>query len=187
MSAGQQCDLAQAGAVDVTAAEVTGAAAGKTGEQCVLFARLGAELAGASPALVATYAEMAHAYGMALQLVEDCANLFQGPRSRDLASGIRTYPIARHLERLAGQERRRFLALLDQARTDLSAQEQVRRELKDAGILWASALITEIHCQRARRALEAAAPLEPAGSGLRAMIDAKSWFTNQYKEERHES
>ena len=179
MSAGQQADIVQAGTGTVTGSAVTAAAAGKTGTQCALFARLGAELAGAPPTLADTYAEMAHTYGMALQVVEDYVTLFHGERSRDLASGIRTYPIARHLERLTGQERQHFLDLLDHARTDVVAQEQVRRELIDAGIPRLCAVITEVHCQRARRALAAAGPMEPAGSALRALIDAKSWFSSQ--------
>lgn len=183
MSAGQQLDLGQAGAGELTAAEVAAAAAGKTGEQCALFARLAAELAGAPARVVASYAQMAHAYGMALQVLEDCHTLFERPRSRDLSSGIRSFPIAWQLQRLVGRERDRFVDLLDQARADEDAQEQVRRELKEGGGLRASAITSELYCARARQALAAVSPREPAGADLRAMIDAKSWFTHEDRAE----
>ena len=177
MSAGQQLDLGRARADDVALADVAAAAAGKTGEQCALFARLAALLAGAPAATTDAFTRMAHAYGMALQLLEDCHTLFDGERSRDLDSGVRSYPIAWHLDRLLDDERRRFVQLLDRARVHPDAQHQVRRELRGAGALRAAAVTAEFHCARARRALADASPREPAAAGLRAMIESKSWFT----------
>ena len=88
----------------------------------------------------------------------------------------RTLPIALYLERHPGEESDRFLALLAEARTDPAAQEAVRQRLLAAGILRQTAFIVEMYCQRARRLLEQASPLEPGRGGLEALIDVVSVF-----------
>lgn len=165
-----------AGSADISAAEVEASVAGKSGEQLATYASLAAQLAGAPSEVVTTYAAMGQAIGTAGQLASDCYDLFQASHSRDLANGTRTLPIALHLERHTGTERERFLMLLAQARHDKEAREAVRHCLRAAGELRRCAFVVEVYCQRALRALQQAQPLEPAGSGLRAMIDGMSFF-----------
>ncbi len=175
MSAGQQRDLALAGSEEAGADEVQ-AILGTKGEEMAIFAALAAHLAGATTEIVETCAALGRAIGTAGQLSSDCYDIFTDPDSRDLAHGTRTLPIALHLERQTGEERARFLALLDQAREDAGMREAVRQRLIASGEMRHCAFITEVYCQRAYRALEQMNPLEPARSGLRAMIDSVSFF-----------
>jgi geranylgeranyl pyrophosphate synthase len=176
MGAGQQQDIAMAGTSNVTAADVEASVAAKSGEEIGLFTRLAAQFAGAPSAVVDPYTRMGRALGTAMQLASDCYDLFQDPHGSDLANGTRTLPIALHLDRQTGAARAAFLNLLEQARQDEAAQEAVRKHLREAGDLRRCAVIIEVYCQRALRALEQAAPQEPAAGGLRAMIGGVSFF-----------
>lgn len=175
MAAGQHADLAMANGADTTPDAVQAAVAGKTGEEMATAAALAAHFAGA-PAAVAAYARLGRALGTAAQLGSDCRDLFGAMHSKDLASGTRTLPIALHLARLTGGERVAFLALLDAARTDAEAGRRVREALLASGALRRCAFTVELHCQRAYRAIEEAAPLEPARAALRGCIAGCSFF-----------
>ncbi len=176
MSAGQQRDLATAGATRVSAAEVESSVARKSGEELALFAALASRLAGASTAAVEAYASMGRSLGTAGQLASDFHDLFQARRSSDLANGTRTLPIALHLENQSRTGRRAFLALLDKARRSESARKAVRKRLLAAGELRRCAIIVELHCRRAQAALARAGAREPAQGELAALIDASSFF-----------
>ena len=176
MGAGQQSDLAGIGGGHVRADEIEAAVAGKSGEELAIFATLAAQLAGAPAGVVEHYAAMGRAVGTGAQLASDCYELFTDPASRDLAHGTPTLPTALRLERLRGGARAAFADLLDRARTAEAAREEVRRQLRAGGELRQCAFIVEIHRQRALRQLALAVPLEPAASGLRALIDRISFF-----------
>lgn len=176
MSAGQQYDLATAQASAPTVDEVEASVCAKSGKELAMFARVGAELAEASPEVVDTYERLGYFLGAAGQLSSDCYDLYQDPESRDLAHGARTLPIAFHLERLAQADRPSFLSLLDQARHDEHARCAVRQRVREAGDLRRCAFLVETYCQRALRALDKADPLQPARGVLLAMIDNVSFF-----------
>lgn len=177
MSAGQQRDLRGAGSAAPTVAEVEAAVIGKSGEECATFAAFAAQYAGADDATIAAYADMGRALGTAGQFASDCFDLFHAPHSRDLANGTRTLPIALYAEHLPASARADFFARLAQAQHDPVAQATVRTELLAWGGVRRCAFVVELYCQRALRALEAAQPLEPAASRLRASIQSLSFFS----------
>jgi len=185
MAAGQQSDLAMTGSAAPQATEVEASVLGKAGEQFATYAALGAQLAGAEPARVALFASVGRGLGIAGQLASDCFELFEAGFSRDLAAGTRTLPIAWYLQRLDGPAREDFLQLLDNARSDRQAQLKVADVLRAQGALRYTVFIAELHRQRALRALTEAAPREPAGSRLRAMLESvMAGAGGQQREER---
>jgi geranylgeranyl pyrophosphate synthase len=181
ISSGQQGDLALAGSSDPNIAEVEDVAVGKTGGEIILCIVPAAILAGAEPKTVDLYEALAEAIGTGGGLASDCYDLFTAPNSQDVANAIRTLPIALHLERLAGQEREDFLALLERARRDSHAQKILRRELMESGALRHFAFIIETYRQRALEILEWLAPPEPSRSVLQAKIDEMSFFATRPK------
>lgn len=184
MSAGQQGDLRARGNDFVSPEGVERSVAGKSGEEVALFAALAAELAGASKQLVEEYADLGRAIGTGGQLASDCHELFQTEKSRDVANGTRTLPIALYLNKVSGGERTRFLVLLNRAATDRSALEAVRKTLHGVEILRLCAFVVEVYCQRALGILEKVNSLDPAGGGLKEMIGKISFFQ---KRSSHES
>jgi geranylgeranyl pyrophosphate synthase len=170
ISAGQQRDLRAVGHPRLAPAAAEAIAAGKSGEVLAVIAALAATLAGARPRAVAGYAALGRALGTALQLRSDCYDLFGAPRSRDLAAGARTLPLALYL-RARPEERRPFLALLTAARTDPMAQNAVRARLIDADVPRLAEAVIARHCARAHAALDHLHPREPAAGALRALID----------------
>jgi geranylgeranyl pyrophosphate synthase len=175
MIAGQQRDVRTAGTTDVRAAAVEESVAAKSGEEVALFASLAARLAGADASRIAHYEAMGRALGTAAQLTSDCDDLFVNPHSKDLAAGTRTLPIALGLERATGAARDELVALLDRARTDADAGIEVRKRLRNAGVLAPCTLYIEIYRQRGLAALEAADAREPARSRLRRLIEVTRW------------
>lgn len=171
MSAGQERDLASAGSAHARVQDVEASVAAKSGEEVAMFATMAAQFAGADRDIVSAYAALGRAIGTAGQLASDCHDLFDAPESRDLANGTRTLPIVLHLDRETS-----FLDLLEKARNDPAARDEVRRHLRASGALRHCAFVVEVYCQRALEALEEARPLEPARSGLRLVIDRLSFF-----------
>jgi geranylgeranyl pyrophosphate synthase len=172
---GQQIDLALAGSSLPRLDEVEDAVAGKSGERGALFVRLATELARAPEEAGEAYAAAAREYGIARQLASDVADLAAGERSRDLASGARTWPIAWLLNRSDGEARQYLLELLDRARGDDDARRGARRILIDKGALTRTAVEANLHRDAALRALDRARPLPPAADVLRAMISLAGW------------
>ncbi len=170
ISAGQQRDLRAVGRAHLSPAAAQLIAAGKSGEVLAAVAALAATLADAHPRVVAGYAALGRALGTALQLRSDCYDLFGAPRSRDLAAGARTLPLALYLRARPG-ERRAFLSLLTAARTDPAAQNAVRARLIEAGALRLTGAVIARYCARAHAVLDRLRPREPAGSNLHALID----------------
>lgn len=176
MAAGQQMDIALCGAGEASTEQVEKSVEGKSGAEIAMFARLAAVFAGCGPELVESCGAFGIALGTAGQLASDCHDLFQAAESHDLANGTRTWPIASHLGRLQGEDRQRFLALLDRARLDSAARDAVRYQLRAAGELRRCAFVVEIYIQRARREFRAVRPVEPETSGLEICLKAISFF-----------
>lgn len=176
MSAGQQRDISSAGAENFGVNDTIFTVASKSGEEVGMFALLAAQLARATVEQSHAYTEFGRAIGTAGQLASDCYELFNDWAARDFAHGARTLPVALYLERLKRDERPNFLALLERARYDEASRTEVRKSLRGAGVLRLCAFIVETYCQRARRSLAEAAPLEPAYEGLRMMIDGITFF-----------
>lgn len=176
MSAGQQYDVATAGAADPDAAAVELSVSRKSGEALALAAELAALLAGAPPEIVGHYAAMGRAYGTAAQIRSDIVDLFVAAHSRDLASGTRTLPVARYLHTLPVADRRPFLALLDKARVSPLARARVRRRLRAAGMARECAVIVELYCQAAYDSLSKCGASGPAAAALHGMIATCSLF-----------
>lgn len=184
MSSGQQRDIAMTGRVDVTREEVESSVVSKSGEEVALFCALAAQAAGADPSRVEAYASMGRYYGTAGQLSSDCHEVFEASESRDLIHGTRTFPVVLFLEKTSGSERERFLDLLNRAQGGESVGHQIREVLHSAGVLRWCAFLVEVYCERARRCLREAAPVEPAGSALLAIIDRNSFFRLTSSERR---
>jgi geranylgeranyl pyrophosphate synthase len=171
MLGGQHRDVRAAGTADVSAKAVEESVAAKTGEEFGLFAWLAAMYAGAAAAELEQYDAMGRALGTALQLVSDCADLFDAAHSKDLAAGTRTLPIALTLERLSGEARAEFVALLDRARTDTAAGIAVRERICAARVVPLCAMVIEVYRQRALAAIETAAAPDAARLRLRSLCD----------------
>src|SRR5215471_6660077 len=171
MLGGQHRDVRAAGTTEVSAKAVEESVVAKTGEEFALFAWLAAMSAGATAAELDQYDAMGRALGTALQLVSDCADLFDAAHSKDLAAGTRTLPIALMLERLSGDARSEFVALLDRARTDTAAGLAVRERIRAARVVPLCAMVIEVYRQRALAAIEAAAAPDAARLRLRSLCD----------------
>ena len=98
VSSGQQLDLALRGTSEPVLQDALDAAIGKTGEMMATVARLAASLASDDVDLVEAYADACRDYGTAWQIDSDLRDLMDPERSRDLANGSRTLPIAAYLE-----------------------------------------------------------------------------------------
>jgi hypothetical protein len=183
MSAGQQRDVAMAGSDIATVEAVEAAVIGKSGEGLAMLAALAAQFGGAEAEDVAAYAGMGRALGTARQLQSDCYDLFVDTHSKDLANGTRTLPIAWRLQNLAGDERDQFVTLLDRARIDPAARDDVRACLMATGAVWGCSVLIELHCERARQALARARPMEQAALKLHRRIDEASFAPARDKSE----
>ena len=172
MSAGQQLDLELTGKRTATVAEVEAAVAGKTGERLATYCRLAAETAGATPAVRDLYGRVGREIGVARQLISDCHELTVDAECRDLAHGTRTLPIVAHMNRLTGNDRTRFLDLLDRAALpDREAETAVRRELYESGEIARTLFKARVHYGRARSIVERTDAREPGRTRLLRVID----------------
>jgi heptaprenyl diphosphate synthase len=149
--------------------------AATSGQEMAICASLAAQLAGASAEQIERCAALGLALGAAGQLASDCRDVFSTPHSKDLAAGTRTLPIVLGLNRLEGRARADFLALLDRARHDEAACDEVRAQLRDAGVVRGCALTVEVYRQRALRLLDTVGAQEPARGRLRTMIQGLAW------------
>lgn len=176
MGAGQERDLAHMEGVELTVEAVERSVAEKSGEEIGTFARLAAELAGADPGTVVRCGRLGCAAGTATQLASDCYELFQDPECRDLAHGAWTLPLAIHRSRLGEADRAGFERLLLRARAEAEAREEVRRLLREAGVLRRCAFRVEVQVQRGLRLLDELHLREPAAMDLRRMLRGASFF-----------
>jgi geranylgeranyl pyrophosphate synthase len=125
---------------------------------------------------VRTCAALGRDLGTAGQLASDCWELFHDPECRDLVHGARTLPIAFYLERLQDAEREAFLALLERAREEDAARQEVRDRLREAGDLRRCAFAIEVRIRRGIRLVGEAGLREPWAGALREMFEGISFF-----------
>jgi geranylgeranyl pyrophosphate synthase len=174
--AGQQADLAHVGRDDVATGAVEAAVRGKNGAASALFSALGAVVARAPEAVVDAYARYGEELGIVAQYQSDFWELFFDPGARDLVQGNRTLQIAAALELAPPGERGALTELLDRARTDPSARDEVRDRLRDGRCVarWRRA----VHgaAEAALAALDAADPHEPAAGVLRDLVRERTPF-----------
>jgi geranylgeranyl pyrophosphate synthase len=172
MSAGQQTDLALAGRSEVLPDAVLESVLGKSGEQQATYCAVAAQWAGAAAERVSAYAAFGRCLGAAGQLASDCDELLNDPQMRDLRNGARTLPIALHLHRLDGPGRAAFLDLLDKARSDAAARDDVRTVLKQTGAIRRVLLRSQLYRQQARRLATELCPDASRRAPLERMLAA---------------
>jgi hypothetical protein len=143
-----------------------------TGREFALYSRLAALLAGASVEVVDLCGRLGSSLGAGLELAGEFEDMFQKPDSSALRRGVRTLPVALHLQALEGPERVRFLQLLEIAVEQAEARDIVRRRLLVAGIANRCRMLIEAHCRRARMDLMALRPIDPGGRQIRELIAA---------------
>ncbi len=168
MAAGQSADVAFEGRGDVTLADCEAMVYAKSGVEFGCFARLGALLAGASPASCEAYATFGRELGTTAQLISDCADLTEGAEGKDLATGKRTLPVVYALSTLPEPDRTDLLGHLAAAPREPARKHAARETLVAAGGLQFGALTAEVHRQRALTALRAA---QPAGAAAKLLYD----------------
>ncbi len=176
MGGGQLHDLRGAGRDHMRPEDVEESVAHKSGEEGALIAMLAAFMAGVSEETAQKYGDFGRALAAGGQIATDCYDIFQAEHSKDIANGTRSLPIALHLNRLEGRDRKAFLHLLEQAKENASACELIRRDLRAKGILRLCAFIVEMYCQKAREALDGLGLFGRDGASLRSMVDHVSFF-----------
>ncbi len=139
---------------------------------------MGARLAGAGDDVCEHWNTVGVNLGAARQLLSDCTDLFADV-SRDLASGIRTWPIAWLLETVERKESsEQRIAMEDVLRQasqgDKEAHRRLQLELQERGGLRRTALEIEVYCQLALKGLAATGAKEKASSWLRYILTQPS-------------
>ncbi|MEH1847366.1 MAG: polyprenyl synthetase family protein [Nostoc sp.] len=174
MFAGQAQDLALTHATNPSIEAVESSLLAKSGLQGALYTGLAAHMTDASEEVAEAYIDFGRNLGMVMQLRSDAHELFYDPECRDLVNSTRTLQITLCLERLSGSERNDFLTLLDRARTDVAAQQQVRAKLREIRFMYPWMAIVQKYLAQAEAALETAAPQEPAHSILHALLSVET-------------
>ena len=169
MSAGQHEDLVSDGGM--SAADCRALSEKKSGAEIGLFARAGAVLATDDGRLHEAYARMGASIGTAGQIASDLYDIWEPGASQDLLNGKRPLPVVHALTRLRGEPRGRLLALLAAARESPEPHAAVRELLAQAGSLRYAALIVEVYRHQALARLAEAAPRDPAGGELEALLE----------------
>lgn len=178
MSAGQHSDLALRSGEFPDVDTVERSVQRKSGGEMATFAGMAALAAGAAESARAAAEDLGAAIGTAGQLASDISELTSDlAEYRDLAGGARTLPIAMHVHRLDAADRDRFLDLLNDARTNPAARRSVRSEVLTSGTARRSAVVVQIHCQRARRLADALAGDDLlVAESLHRVIDALAFY-----------
>jgi geranylgeranyl diphosphate synthase, type I len=139
---------------------------------------IGGTLAGADPALLATYSAYGLTLGEAFQLRDDVLGVFGDPwqtgkpAGDDLREGKRTVLVAETLRAADAAQRARVQQLLGRPDLDATGVDTLRGIIRETGALDAvERLITELVTQ-ARAALHAGNIAPPAVDVLDALIDA---------------
>ncbi|TNE43836.1 MAG: hypothetical protein EP343_32200 [Deltaproteobacteria bacterium] len=172
IGAGQQLDFQAQTTSDATAALK------KTGGRYALYTRLGARLAGANDETCEHWTTVGVNLGAARQLLSDCTDLF-ADESRDLASGIRTWPIAWLLEKVerkgSTEQRAALEGILQQAsQGGKEAQRRLQEIFQEQGGMRRVALEIEVYCQHALQGLAATEAKDTASSWLRFILTQPS-------------
>lgn len=148
-------------------------AAAKSGAFFALACRCGARLAGALPERVEAFGRYGCHLGILIQILDDLAdfrNFQNADRKRGVEHFRRSLPASYALEVLSPPLRDRLSECLAAGEGDEAGAELADLLDRCGAELY---LIAEIERQKAkaRRALEQAAPAEPAGEALRAFLD----------------
>jgi hypothetical protein len=147
----------------------------KTGARRGLYARMAAELAGASAVTTEAYTVFGTSLGVARQLNSDIKDIFTAQTSRDIASGACTLPFAFYFASAAPAEAVRMHALINGARYDPAALPVVRTWLRESGALRNTLVRKEIFCIRALDSLSVASRRGPANDFMAEAISEVSW------------
>jgi geranylgeranyl pyrophosphate synthase len=108
---------------------------------------------------------------MASQLRSDVWDIWGAETSQDLINGRCTLPVVHALSSLQEDSCERLQELLRAARESAEHHDEIKVLLAEVGSLRHTTLVIEIYLRRARECLAAAPPLEPAGQGLRTLLD----------------
>jgi len=174
MGDGQYEDLLLSSLEGVSIEDSRAMAEHKSGAEYALFATAGAVLATEDSSRIKAYAAFGSCFGTAQQLINDAQDLWGDECGRDLLNGKRTLPIVHALSTLRGEQRGRLQELLETARESTEHHDDVRALLATSGSLRYTALVVWLYQQRARGHLASAAPREPAGRELYALLDQAS-------------
>jgi len=174
MGDGQYEDLLLPSLEGVSIEDSRAMAEHKSGAEYALFATAGAVLATEDSSRIKAYAAFGSCFGTAQQLINDAQDLWGDECGRDLLNGKRTLPIVHALSTLRGEQRGRLQELLETARESTEHHDDVRALLATSGSLRYTALVVWLYQQRARGHLASAAPREPAGRELYALLDQAS-------------
>lgn len=172
ISSGQLADMAED--YSSSSASIEQVVSLKTGARRRLYAAMSATLAGASSVQIDAYSSYAASLGKARQIYSDIFDLFGAGRSRDLASGTVTLPLAMYLEMVSPEENLHMRSLLSASRKESALQGEIRTLLRSAGVLRAVAARIETHCQAALSYLREAKPFEIGGLLLRSEVSKVS-------------
>jgi geranylgeranyl pyrophosphate synthase len=174
MSAGEHEDVLFTGRADVTSEMCRDMIERKSGSEFGLFAGAGAMLATEDEDVIRKYAAFGRCLGMASQLRSDAWDIWSAKTSQDLINGRCTLPVVHALSILQEESRERLQELLRAARESAEHHDEVRALLAESGSLRHTTVVIEVYLRRARKYLDAASPLEPAGNDLRTLLDKVS-------------
>ncbi|MGE3074262.1 MAG: polyprenyl synthetase family protein [Dehalococcoidia bacterium] len=169
VSSGQQLDLALRGTSHPELQQALDAATGKTGEMMATVGRLAASLASDDADLVEAFADTCRDYGTAWQIDSDLRDVLDPERSRDLANGTRTLPIAAYLE-VAPESARAEPIRLALPGSLASGEGATGNESAAVAAVAYCISVSEGYTASASRRLDALRLLEPAGSMLRLLL-----------------
>lgn len=190
MAAGQHTDLHFKNAFNVSSELVEDSVHGKSGAEFAMFAKLAATVARSTPDDVSLWEAFGRSYGVAAQLASDVMDLFGPDRSRDLANGARTLPLALYIEAIESEDERiAFRAMLERAKKNAEGEEEVRSRLLSEGVLQKLFVIVEMYKADALSALERLRLAEDKGARLFEHVMRVSFAspTNTQPESRKES
>jgi geranylgeranyl diphosphate synthase, type I len=172
LTQGQHLDLAFEQSPDVTQPAYLEMIAGKTAALLEAATAAGALVAGASEPQVGRYAEFGLHLGLAFQILDDLLGIWGEPAitgkpsGDDLAQRKKTLPILMGLS--TSPEFARLWASGDSSNLGLS---RMREALQAAGVRDSTRQAAQAHTRQALEALDAAQPVAPAASELRALAD----------------
>ena len=173
LTQGQHLDLAFEQSPDVTQPAYLEMIAGKTAALIEAAAASGALVAGASEPQVVRYAEFGLHLGLAFQILDDLLGIWGEPAITGKPSGDDLIQRKKTLPVLMGLSTSpEFAGLWANADTTHLGLAGMREALQAAGVLDATRQAAEGHTRQALGALEAAQPVGPAGSELRALADS---------------
>ena len=185
MGAGQLSDLGMTHHHTPNSEAVLNSVIQKSGFELGVFTHLACQFSGVQADAAEPFIQLGCHMGTAAQLSSDCYDLFEAEISRDLQHGTRTLPLVLHLEKLSAHDKEKFYHLLDQAQTDAGLRKTIQKELYQSGSVRHTAIIVELYCQKAHRALKDCNLSNLETNHLQKIIDHISFFKNRRQEHGH--